>query len=515
MRQSLSFADVSRHFHLPLTQAAELLNVCVTLVKRVCRENGVSRWPYRKLQSRRKRELIRTAVPAQHPFAPTREQPRSRDGSHGDAADSSRPSAVREMPPSGTMLPTGTMLLQAACKRLGFIYAEVWAPVASPSGGAPVLALRSCSVSEDDPSDPMRVFASASGRISLACGSGLPGRVWATAQPEWSTDCSSASLGLATAAGIPLLGTSGSYPFLGVAVFFATQRAASTVEIMQALGNVGKVLALHAAGLPFTPAAIAQARQQAQPPPRQPAAQPAAPPMGPPAVPAHWQPPFAAQPPSLPQLGPPPQPLAPPVADPVRATAAVARKADADADMLSLTDLNQSVTRVLQEGITAAERDPTAALLSVTAQLHSALRRFGRSAPPDVLPGAERHVVSEGSGSVGAAPGGGDGVESPAASVPPEEHDSEEEEDEEEDVSEDKDDLPPPATNCPIAAAGAGARSASHSRGSERRLDEGAHNDYEYLDSLVTFVHTGDSPAAAERPLLRPRTSPIQLLRGV
>ncbi|KAJ1623268.1 RWP-RK domain-containing protein, partial [Pavlovales sp. CCMP2436] len=51
MRQSLSFADVSRHFHLPLTQAAELLNVCVTLVKRVCRENGVSRWPYRKLQS--------------------------------------------------------------------------------------------------------------------------------------------------------------------------------------------------------------------------------------------------------------------------------------------------------------------------------------------------------------------------------------------------------------------------------------------------------------------------------
>lgn len=56
--KELSFADVSRHFDLPLTQAAERLNVCVTLVKRVCRENGVSRWPYRKLQSRKKKERI-------------------------------------------------------------------------------------------------------------------------------------------------------------------------------------------------------------------------------------------------------------------------------------------------------------------------------------------------------------------------------------------------------------------------------------------------------------------------
>ncbi|KAJ1618389.1 RWP-RK domain-containing protein, partial [Pavlovales sp. CCMP2436] len=49
--KGLSFADVSQHFHLPITQAAETLTVSVTLVKRVCRENGVSRWPYRKLQS--------------------------------------------------------------------------------------------------------------------------------------------------------------------------------------------------------------------------------------------------------------------------------------------------------------------------------------------------------------------------------------------------------------------------------------------------------------------------------
>jgi hypothetical protein len=56
--KELSFADVSRHFDLPLTQAAERLNVCVTLVKRVCRENGVSRWPFRKLQSRKKKERI-------------------------------------------------------------------------------------------------------------------------------------------------------------------------------------------------------------------------------------------------------------------------------------------------------------------------------------------------------------------------------------------------------------------------------------------------------------------------
>jgi len=61
-----SFADVSRNFHLPLTLAAEQLNVSVTLVKRVCRENGVSRWPYRKLQSRKKKERIAHEAAVQH-----------------------------------------------------------------------------------------------------------------------------------------------------------------------------------------------------------------------------------------------------------------------------------------------------------------------------------------------------------------------------------------------------------------------------------------------------------------
>jgi hypothetical protein len=49
-----TFADVQRQFNLPLTEAAERLGVCVTLVKRICRKNGVARWPHRKLQSSRK-----------------------------------------------------------------------------------------------------------------------------------------------------------------------------------------------------------------------------------------------------------------------------------------------------------------------------------------------------------------------------------------------------------------------------------------------------------------------------
>ncbi|KAJ1618039.1 RWP-RK domain-containing protein, partial [Pavlovales sp. CCMP2436] len=59
--RQLTFEEVSRHFDLPLTQAAERLQVCATLVKRICRENGVMRWPQRKLQSFKKRGLL-TAV---------------------------------------------------------------------------------------------------------------------------------------------------------------------------------------------------------------------------------------------------------------------------------------------------------------------------------------------------------------------------------------------------------------------------------------------------------------------
>ncbi|KAJ1641548.1 hypothetical protein T492DRAFT_853318, partial [Pavlovales sp. CCMP2436] len=84
------------------------------------------------------------------------------------------------------MQPSPSMLLQAACNRLGFVYAgarpapAIWRPRASANGT--MLVLHATSANEDDQDDPMRTFACESRRISLASGSGLPGRVWATRQ---------------------------------------------------------------------------------------------------------------------------------------------------------------------------------------------------------------------------------------------------------------------------------------------------------------------------------------------
>jgi len=42
-------------FHLPLAQAAKNFGVCVTFMKRICREQGILRWPYRRLKSLQQR----------------------------------------------------------------------------------------------------------------------------------------------------------------------------------------------------------------------------------------------------------------------------------------------------------------------------------------------------------------------------------------------------------------------------------------------------------------------------
>lgn len=48
----LTIHDFTRYFHLPIEKAAEGLNVCPTVVKKICRKHGVDRWPYRKVSSR-------------------------------------------------------------------------------------------------------------------------------------------------------------------------------------------------------------------------------------------------------------------------------------------------------------------------------------------------------------------------------------------------------------------------------------------------------------------------------
>ncbi|KAL0491257.1 hypothetical protein AKO1_009967 [Acrasis kona] len=44
-------SEITKRFHLPLLKAAEDLGVCQTLLKKFCRQYGITRWPYRKIKS--------------------------------------------------------------------------------------------------------------------------------------------------------------------------------------------------------------------------------------------------------------------------------------------------------------------------------------------------------------------------------------------------------------------------------------------------------------------------------
>ncbi|KAH3766282.1 hypothetical protein Pelo_1876 [Pelomyxa schiedti] len=43
--------DLRNYFHLPIQVVAGELGVCTTMLKQLCRKNGIQRWPYRKIQS--------------------------------------------------------------------------------------------------------------------------------------------------------------------------------------------------------------------------------------------------------------------------------------------------------------------------------------------------------------------------------------------------------------------------------------------------------------------------------
>lgn len=50
---SIDFDDIKRYFYVPITQAAKELRVGLTVLKKRCRELGISRWPNRKMNSLR------------------------------------------------------------------------------------------------------------------------------------------------------------------------------------------------------------------------------------------------------------------------------------------------------------------------------------------------------------------------------------------------------------------------------------------------------------------------------
>ncbi|XP_022143764.1 protein RKD1-like [Momordica charantia] len=43
--------DLKDYLHLPISEAAKKMNLCLTVVKKICRRSGLRRWPYRKVKS--------------------------------------------------------------------------------------------------------------------------------------------------------------------------------------------------------------------------------------------------------------------------------------------------------------------------------------------------------------------------------------------------------------------------------------------------------------------------------
>merc|ERR1711865_299528 len=47
----ISYEDLEKHFDQPLVDVARKFDVCTTFFKKICRQHGIKRWPFRKLKS--------------------------------------------------------------------------------------------------------------------------------------------------------------------------------------------------------------------------------------------------------------------------------------------------------------------------------------------------------------------------------------------------------------------------------------------------------------------------------
>lgn len=47
----LRLKDFAGYLHLPIEEAARRMNICPTVMKKICRRDGLLRWPYRKIRS--------------------------------------------------------------------------------------------------------------------------------------------------------------------------------------------------------------------------------------------------------------------------------------------------------------------------------------------------------------------------------------------------------------------------------------------------------------------------------
>jgi len=60
----MNLEQLSEYFHMPINDVAKELGVCATVLKKICRRNGIPRWPHRKIKSIDKRVVtLETTMP--------------------------------------------------------------------------------------------------------------------------------------------------------------------------------------------------------------------------------------------------------------------------------------------------------------------------------------------------------------------------------------------------------------------------------------------------------------------
>uniref|UniRef100_A0AAV1TTV0 RWP-RK domain-containing protein n=1 Tax=Peronospora matthiolae TaxID=2874970 RepID=A0AAV1TTV0_9STRA len=63
--RNITFAMLQPHFERPLQQAADSFGVCTTLLKKICRRNGIDNWPHRRILGLRK-SIVSMAKQVEH-----------------------------------------------------------------------------------------------------------------------------------------------------------------------------------------------------------------------------------------------------------------------------------------------------------------------------------------------------------------------------------------------------------------------------------------------------------------